>query len=54
VLAESRRTGRPPGEVAHALADAALTEPHPTLGHRGRAIVASLVRERWAANASKG
>ncbi|HKJ25802.1 MAG TPA: Glu/Leu/Phe/Val dehydrogenase dimerization domain-containing protein [Myxococcota bacterium] len=54
VLAESRRSGRPPGEVAHALADAALAEPHPLLGHRGRAIVASLVADRWAADAATG
>jgi glutamate dehydrogenase/leucine dehydrogenase len=49
VLVASRRTGRPPGETAHGLADAALKEPHPLLGHRGRAIVDSLVRERRAA-----
>jgi hypothetical protein len=54
VLAEARRTGRPPGEVAHALADAALVEPHPTLGHRGRAIVASLVSDRWASAVARG
>jgi len=54
VLSESRRTGRPPGEVAHALADAALAEPHPILGHRGRAIVASLTKERRAASTSTG
>lgn len=53
-LSEARRSGRPPGEVVHALADAALAEPHPILGHRGRAIVASLVADRWASHAARG
>jgi len=52
VLVESRRTGRPPGETAYALADEALAEPHPVLGHRGAAVLAGLRAEGWAAGAA--
>jgi len=48
VLLESHRTGAAPGETANALADAALGELHPLLGHRGARIVAGLVSDRWA------
>jgi len=54
VLFESFRTGVPPGEAANALADAALAERHPVLGHRGRRIVAGLVSDRWAAAEASG
>ncbi|MBW2314123.1 MAG: Glu/Leu/Phe/Val dehydrogenase [Deltaproteobacteria bacterium] len=54
ILVESRRTGGPTGEAAHRLADAALAETHPILGHRGPEIVASLVAERWAAADANG
>jgi glutamate dehydrogenase/leucine dehydrogenase len=49
VLARARDEGVPPGQAACALADEALREPHPLLGHRGRRIVAGLVADRWAA-----
>jgi len=49
ILVEASRTGGPTGETAHALADAALAEAHPIVGHRGRAILDSLVADRWSA-----
>jgi len=54
VLLESRRTGAGPGATADALADAALGEVHPLLGHRGWRIVEGLVSDRWAAAKPSG
>lgn len=47
VLETSRDTGRPAGEVATEIAERLSLEPHPLFGHRGRAIIDSLVRDRW-------
>jgi len=54
VLARARDEGVPPGQAACALADEALREPHPLLGHRGRRIIAGLVADRWAASGREG
>jgi glutamate dehydrogenase/leucine dehydrogenase len=47
VLQTARDTGRPPGGAATELAERLSLEPHPIFGHRGRAIIDSLVREPW-------
>jgi leucine dehydrogenase len=48
VLAEADRTGRPPARVALDLAERRSFELHPLWGHRGAAIIRSLVRNGWA------
>jgi len=48
VFAESAETGVPPGAVARAQADALSLEPNPIFGHRGPAIIASVVAGGWA------
>ncbi len=52
ILAEAAERGLTPAAVARERADAASLVPHPIHGHRGKAIVASLVRSRWADGAS--
>lgn len=47
VLAESARSGHPPASVALREADRLAEETHPIFGHRGRAIIDSLVAGRW-------
>lgn len=49
VLAESAKTGVSTDAAARRLADALAEETHPIFGHRGAAIIASLVRDGWAA-----
>jgi leucine dehydrogenase len=49
VLDEARATGRTPARVALDLAEQRSFEPHPIWGHRGAAIIRSLVRDGWAA-----
>jgi leucine dehydrogenase len=47
VLEEAVRTGRTPARVALALAERRSFELHPIWGHRGAAIIRSLVRNGW-------
>ena len=47
VLAEAQRSGRPPARVALDLAEERSREIHPIWGHRGAAIIGSLVRTGW-------
>lgn len=47
VLAESAKSGEPPASVALRLADRLAEEKHPVFGHRGQAIINSLVASRW-------
>jgi glutamate dehydrogenase/leucine dehydrogenase len=47
VLAESAKSGEPPASVALRLADRLAEEKHPIFGHRGQAIIDSLVAGRW-------
>jgi len=48
ILAECDASGRTPAAVALERAEAASFEVHPIQGHRGAAIIESLVREGWA------
>lgn len=48
VFAESHARGAAPGAVARAQADALSFEPHPIFGHRGPAIIRSVVVNGWA------
>jgi glutamate dehydrogenase/leucine dehydrogenase len=48
VIDRARKEGVTTSEAANALADEACTAPHPIWGHRGRQLVDSLVRDRWA------
>ncbi len=48
VLERARTEDRPPVEVADVLADEAAREPHPLWPGRGRAILETLLAERWA------
>ncbi len=47
VLKEAQRSGRTPARVALDLAEARSREIHPLWGHRGAAIIGSLVRTGW-------
>ena len=47
VLNESRKTGKPTGNVAVRLADKLSKENHPIFGHRGSEIINSLVINKW-------
>lgn len=47
ILAEACAAGETTVSVANRLADARLDEPHPLWGHRTRAIIDSLVKDRW-------
>lgn len=47
VLATARESGVAPGQVAIAMADRLADLPHPLYGHRGRAIIDSLVKAGW-------
>jgi glutamate dehydrogenase/leucine dehydrogenase len=49
VLETSRTTQVPPGQVAIAEADRLSLQPHPLFGHRGKAIIEGLVRQKWHA-----
>lgn len=51
VLEEARRSGRTPARVALDLAEERSRELHPIWGHRGAAIIRSLVRTGWAGTA---
>ena len=53
VLERSRADSIPPGEAAHRVADEALREPHPMLGHRGRRVIAGLEADRWASQSAR-
>ncbi|HSS51765.1 MAG TPA: hypothetical protein VLX28_22710 [Thermoanaerobaculia bacterium] len=44
ILEEARRTGRAPARVAFDLAEERSFDLHPLWGHRGAAIIQSLVR----------
>jgi glutamate dehydrogenase/leucine dehydrogenase len=48
LLAEAQRNGEPPGRVAVRWAEERSHELHPLWGHRGVAIVRSLVAHGWA------
>jgi len=48
VLEEAQRSGRTPARVALDLAEERSRELHPIWGHRGAAIIRSLVRTGWA------
>jgi leucine dehydrogenase len=48
VLEEARRSGRTTARVAVDLAEERSRELHPVWGHRGAAIIRSLVRTGWA------
>jgi glutamate dehydrogenase/leucine dehydrogenase len=48
VLERARAEDCPPVEMADRLADAAAREPHPLWPGRGRAILSTLLAERWA------
>jgi glutamate dehydrogenase/leucine dehydrogenase len=48
VLEEARRSGRTPARMAVDLAEERSRELHPVWGHRGAAIIRSLVRTGWA------
>ncbi len=48
ILDEAARTGATPAQVALALAETRSFEPHPVWGHRGEAIIRSLVADGWA------
>ena len=48
VLDEARRTGTTPARVALDLAERRSRELHPLWGHRGAAIIRSLVAGGWA------
>jgi glutamate dehydrogenase (NAD(P)+) len=50
VLDEARKSGRTPARVALDLAERRSLEPHPIWGHRGTAIIRSLVGNGWAAD----
>jgi len=47
VFQRSKESGKPPAQVAMALADALSVEEHPLTGHRGRQIIDSLAANRW-------
>jgi len=47
VLEEAKRSGRTPARVALDLAEERSREIHPLWGHRGAAIIGSLVRTGW-------
>ncbi len=47
VLDVSLKSIKPPAEVAIYLADKLSLEPHPIFGHRGKQIIASLIKDRW-------
>jgi glutamate dehydrogenase/leucine dehydrogenase len=49
VLRLARERGISAARAADEMADAAAAEPHPILGHRGRRIIAHLVRSGWSA-----
>lgn len=53
VLEESRRSGRTTARVAVDLAEERSRELHPVWGHRGAAIIRSLVRTGWELPAKK-
>lgn len=48
VLERATETGSTPAEIARRMADRAAAEPHPIWGHRGQAIIRSLVESGWA------
>ena len=48
VLEEARRSGRTPARMALDLAEERSREVHPIWGHRGAAIIRSLVQTGWA------
>ncbi|NNL67835.1 MAG: hypothetical protein HKP30_16420, partial [Myxococcales bacterium] len=54
VLERSRAECVPPGEAANRVADEALREPHPMLGHRGHRVIAGLEADRWASGSAAG
>ncbi len=47
VLSESKKTGKPTGNVAVHLADKLSKENHPIFGHRGEKIIESLIINKW-------
>ena len=47
ILEEARRSGRTPARMALDLAEERSRELHPIWGHRGAAIIRSLVRTEW-------
>ena len=47
VLAESAKSGEPPASATLRLADRLAEEKNPIFGHRGQAIINSLVAGRW-------
>jgi glutamate dehydrogenase/leucine dehydrogenase len=50
VLEEARRSGRTPARMALDLAEERSREIHPLWGHRGAAIIRSLVQTGWASS----
>lgn len=50
VLENARDSKTPPGKAATTLAETMSMTPHPIFGHRGQAIVRSLVNEGWEKN----
>jgi len=48
VLQRSDASGEPPGAIALSMAEERSLEPHPIWGHRGQAIIRSLVADGWA------
>jgi len=50
VLAEAQRTGEPPARVALRRAEERSFELHPLWGHRGAAILRSLVADGWSSS----
>ena len=54
VLNESKSTGKPTGAMAVEMAEKLSLENHPIFGHRGKMIIASLVKEGWEKSNSKG
>lgn len=53
VLERSRATGTPPSRVAEEMADELSLVPHPVFGHRGIAILRSLVEGGWHAEGGR-
>ncbi len=47
VLNESKSIGKPTGAMAVEMAEKLSLENHPIFGHRGKMIIASLVKEGW-------
>lgn len=47
ILSRSEREGTTPLDCASQMAEARLQVPHPIWGHRGRAIIESLVKDGW-------